>query len=372
MPGARRRHSSARPRPPVRVRNAARSARPRAARRLHAAGLRAMSFGVESVSAETLKKVGPPADPAGAAAARHRSLPLARHRHGRRSTCSDSRTTTGTRLPRRSTTPSTSGSTVAQFKLLTPYPGTPLWKQLGAARLRERLGASSTGSRRPSTTRSLTRDELQFLLGGRLQPLLPAAVVSGELLPDRRARPCARDRAARCAGRRGIHTRREVAQMAQEPSRADRDLPLRRARHPRTPSRSSRRCRARGELDRGPADRRVRAGVRATRSAARRAPSARRTAGWRSIYLLKALDLPAGSEIIFPALTFWVVPEMARVAGLTPVFADVDPAHVQHRSRRRSSAPSRRGPSPSCRRISTACRATWTPSCASPGGTTCG
>ncbi|HET6268056.1 MAG TPA: DegT/DnrJ/EryC1/StrS family aminotransferase [Acidobacteriota bacterium] len=42
-------------------------------------------------------------------------------------------------------------------------------------------------------------------------------------------------------------------------------------------------------------------------------------------YILKALDLPAGSEIIFPALTFWVVPEIARVAGLHPVFVDVDP-----------------------------------------------
>ena len=42
-------------------------------------------------------------------------------------------------------------------------------------------------------------------------------------------------------------------------------------------------------------------------------------------YILKALDLPPGSEVIFPALTFWVVPEMARAAGLQPVFADVDP-----------------------------------------------
>jgi len=42
-------------------------------------------------------------------------------------------------------------------------------------------------------------------------------------------------------------------------------------------------------------------------------------------YVLKALDLPRGSEIIFPSLTFWVVPELARVAGLTVVFADVDP-----------------------------------------------
>jgi dTDP-4-amino-4,6-dideoxygalactose transaminase len=42
-------------------------------------------------------------------------------------------------------------------------------------------------------------------------------------------------------------------------------------------------------------------------------------------YLLRALDFPAGSEIIFPALTFWAVPEMARRAGLRPVFVDVDP-----------------------------------------------
>jgi perosamine synthetase len=43
-------------------------------------------------------------------------------------------------------------------------------------------------------------------------------------------------------------------------------------------------------------------------------------------YILQALDLPFGSEIIFPALTFWVVPEIARRAGLRPVFIDVDPS----------------------------------------------
>ena len=42
-------------------------------------------------------------------------------------------------------------------------------------------------------------------------------------------------------------------------------------------------------------------------------------------YLLQALALPRGGEIVFPALTFWVMPELARVAGLVPVFADVDP-----------------------------------------------
>src|SRR5262245_18283132 len=43
-------------------------------------------------------------------------------------------------------------------------------------------------------------------------------------------------------------------------------------------------------------------------------------------FILKALNIPAGSEIIVPALTFWVVPEITRVAGLKPVFADIDPS----------------------------------------------
>src|SRR5262249_41841700 len=38
----------------------------------------------------------------------------------------------------------------------------------------------------------------------------------------------------------------------------------------------------------------------------------------------EALDLPPGSEILVPALTFWVIPELARAAGLTPVFVDID------------------------------------------------
>src|SRR6478752_7715476 len=41
--------------------------------------------------------------------------------------------------------------------------------------------------------------------------------------------------------------------------------------------------------------------------------------------ILRAFDFPAGSEIIFPALTFWVVPEIARICGLRPVFVDIDP-----------------------------------------------
>lgn len=43
-------------------------------------------------------------------------------------------------------------------------------------------------------------------------------------------------------------------------------------------------------------------------------------------YILKALDLRPGAEVVLPALTFWVMPEIARVAGFKPVFADVDPS----------------------------------------------
>src|SRR5947209_4552137 len=84
-------------------------------------------------------------------------------------------------------------------------------------------------------------------------------------------------------------------------------------------------CRARGEFIQGPQI------AEFERAFARRHgvdPSSAVTAAYGRMafyYILKALDLPAGSEIIFPALTFWVVPELARVAGLTVVFADVDP-----------------------------------------------
>ena len=85
-------------------------------------------------------------------------------------------------------------------------------------------------------------------------------------------------------------------------------------------------CAARGEFIQGPQIQEFEAAF------ARRhglEPAAAITAAYGRIafyYILKALDLPAGSEIIFPSLTFWVVPELARVAGLTVVFADVDPA----------------------------------------------
>ncbi len=46
-------------------------------------------------------------------------------------------------------------------------------------------------------------------------------------------------------------------------------------------------------------------------------------AGFR--LLLESLNLPPGSEIIFPAYTFHIMPVVAAECGLKPVFADVDP-----------------------------------------------
>jgi dTDP-4-amino-4,6-dideoxygalactose transaminase len=83
------------------------------------------------------------------------------------------------------------------------------------------------------------------------------------------------------------------------------------------------RCRDRGELIEGPD---IAAFERACAARIGMEESVSASYGRMAFhYILNALDLPAGGEVIVPALTFWVVPEMVRVAGLTPVFADVDP-----------------------------------------------
>jgi perosamine synthetase len=85
-----------------------------------------------------------------------------------------------------------------------------------------------------------------------------------------------------------------------------------------------RRCETRGELIEGPAiEQFERAFAARLGSGTAVATSYGRMAFF---HILRALDLPAGSEIVIPALTFWVIPELARRAGLRPVFADVDPA----------------------------------------------
>src|SRR5438128_5883585 len=84
-------------------------------------------------------------------------------------------------------------------------------------------------------------------------------------------------------------------------------------------------CKARGEFIQGPQIAEFEAAF--ARRHGLDPPSAITVAYGRMAfyYILKALDLPAGSEIVFPSLTFWVVPELARAAGLNVVFADVDP-----------------------------------------------
>lgn len=82
-------------------------------------------------------------------------------------------------------------------------------------------------------------------------------------------------------------------------------------------------CRRRGQLIQGPQI------AEFERSFAERLEGGRAVATsygrMAAHYIFKALDLPPGSEVIFPALTFWVVPEMARTLGLKVVFADVNP-----------------------------------------------
>src|SRR4029450_11118575 len=75
-------------------------------------------------------------------------------------------------------------------------------------------------------------------------------------------------------------------------------------------------CKARGQFIQGPEIARFEAAF-AQRAGV--APSHAIAASYGRMafyYVLQALALPRGSEIILPALTFWVVPELARVARL--------------------------------------------------------
>ena len=130
---------------------------------LHGAGLRAMSFGVEAVAPSTLKKVG------------RRPIPERHQReilqHCRRlgivtaafyvlgfkdDTWESIRATIEYAVDL--------GSTVAQFKILTPYPGTPLFKQMRET-ITERDWERFDGFTPTFTHSSLTHTKLMFLLG---------------------------------------------------------------------------------------------------------------------------------------------------------------------------------------------------------------
>ena len=179
--------------------------------RLHAAGLRAMSFGVESVSADTLKKVG------------RRPIPQDQQRLVVNHCRSIGIVTAGFYVlgfPHDTWDSIAAtidyavdlGSTVAQFKLLTPYPATPLWKQIGP-RVYQKNWEEFDGFTPSFHLPNLSGDELRYLL--------EAAYNRFYLRPSYLANYCRITRAsmremiARLDVRvAGIHTRREVAKMA--------------------------------------------------------------------------------------------------------------------------------------------------------------
>jgi radical SAM superfamily enzyme YgiQ (UPF0313 family) len=130
---------------------------------LHAAGLRAMSFGVESMSPETLKKVG------------RRPTPEAQQRLIINQ-CRDLGVTTAAfyvlgflhddwqSIAATIDYAIDLGSTAAQFKLLTPYPGTPLFKQM-LPRIYEKDWQKFDGFTPTFEHPNLSAVEMKFLLG---------------------------------------------------------------------------------------------------------------------------------------------------------------------------------------------------------------
>jgi len=130
---------------------------------LHEAGLRAMSFGVESTDPATLKKSG------------RRPIPQAHQRqiidHCRRKGIvtaafyvlgflQDNWESVAATIDYATDL----GSTFAQFKILTPYPGTPMFRQLEPL-LTETDWEKFDGYTPTFTHPHLTQRELQFLLG---------------------------------------------------------------------------------------------------------------------------------------------------------------------------------------------------------------
>jgi anaerobic magnesium-protoporphyrin IX monomethyl ester cyclase len=130
---------------------------------LHGAGLRTVSFGVESVQPSTLRKVGRRPTPED-----HQRLIVDHCRHLGIVTAAfyvlgfldDDWSSVSATIQYAIDL----GSTVAQFKLLTPYPGTPLWKQL-APRIHQRDWEQFDGFTPTFTHPSLRDEELRFLLG---------------------------------------------------------------------------------------------------------------------------------------------------------------------------------------------------------------
>jgi radical SAM superfamily enzyme YgiQ (UPF0313 family) len=130
---------------------------------MHRAGLRAMSFGVESVAATTLKKVGRRPIPEAhqrAILARCRDLGIVTAAFYVFGFLDDTAESIAATIEHAIEL----GSTVAQFKVLTPYPGTPLFKRLEPL-IAERDWQLFDGFTPVFTHPTLTRAQLMSLLG---------------------------------------------------------------------------------------------------------------------------------------------------------------------------------------------------------------
>jgi radical SAM superfamily enzyme YgiQ (UPF0313 family) len=130
---------------------------------MHAAGLRAMSFGVEAMSATTLKQVGrrPIPEPhQRAVLARCRELGIVTAAFYVLGFLDETRASIDATIEYSIAL----GSTVAQFKLLTPYPGTPLYARMKPV-ITERDWQQFDGFTPTFDHPSMTAAELRFVLG---------------------------------------------------------------------------------------------------------------------------------------------------------------------------------------------------------------
>jgi anaerobic magnesium-protoporphyrin IX monomethyl ester cyclase len=130
---------------------------------MHRAGLRVITFGVESISPETLRKVARRPTPEA-----HQRLIVDKCRELGISTAGyyvfgflpDTWNSVAATIDYSISL----GTTFAQFKILTPYPGTPLWKQF-APLVTETDWQKFDGYTPTFTHPNLTHDEMRFLLG---------------------------------------------------------------------------------------------------------------------------------------------------------------------------------------------------------------